>query len=152
MSPDLLFRICGLLAQIGWILLILFGRKRWVSAAISGLVIPALIGIVYMYAVVGHWHEHQGGFSSLAQVQLLFTNRWLVLAGWVHYLAFDLFLGSWETRDAKRVGISHWLVIPCLVLTFLFGPIGFLLYLVLKGTFTTLSGMSSPSAKRSVST
>jgi len=46
----------------------------------------------------------------------------------VHYLAFDLFVGTWETRDAAGRGISRWLVAPCLLLTFLFGPIGWLSY------------------------
>ncbi len=64
---------------------------------------------------------------------LLFTDRWLVLAGWVHYLAFDLFIGSWQVRDARRNRVPFVLVVPCLVLTFLFGPIGLLLYLLLAG-------------------
>jgi hypothetical protein len=64
---------------------------------------------------------------------LLFTDRWLVLAGWVHYLAFDLFIGSWQVRDARRNHVPFLLVLPCLVLTFLFGPIGLLLYLILAG-------------------
>jgi hypothetical protein len=65
-------------------------------------------------------------------VAALFENHWLLLAGWVHYLAFDLFIGSWEVRDAAKNGIAHWMVIPCLVLTFLFGPIGLLLYFLLR--------------------
>ena len=62
----------------------------------------------------------------------LFGDEALLLAGWVHYLAFDLFVGSWEVRDAQRLGIPHLLVVPCLVLTFLFGPVGLLLYLGLS--------------------
>jgi hypothetical protein len=50
----------------------------------------------------------------------------------VHYLAFDLFVGSWEVRDAQRLGLPHGMVIPCLVLTFLFGPIGLGLFLLLR--------------------
>ena len=62
----------------------------------------------------------------------LFTNEWATLAGWIHYLAFDLFVGAWEVKDAQEKNISHWFVIPCLILTFLFGPIGFLLYSILR--------------------
>jgi len=65
-------------------------------------------------------------------VMKLFTNEWAALAGWIHYLAFDLFVGCWEVRDAQAKNISHWYVIPCLILTFLFGPIGFLLYSILR--------------------
>jgi len=54
------------------------------------------------------------------------------LAGWVHYLAFDLFIGSWEVRDANRHGIPPWAIIPSLILTFLFGPMGLLLYFLIR--------------------
>jgi hypothetical protein len=73
-----------------------------------------------------------GGFGSLAQVAVLFGSPYALLAGWIHYLAFDLFTGAWEARDAARLGLSQWLVLPCLVLTFLVGPLGLALYLLLK--------------------
>jgi hypothetical protein len=78
------------------------------------------------------WARSDGGFESLEPVARLFANRWLLLAGWVHYLAFDLFVGSWEVRDARSHNIPHWLVLPCLFLTFLFGPAGWLLYMAVR--------------------
>jgi hypothetical protein len=66
----------------------------------------------------------------------LFENRWALLAGWTHYLAFDLFVGTWEVRDARASGIPHLLVLPCLGLTFLFGPAGWLLYMALRAGYT----------------
>src|SRR6266566_35749 len=68
------------------------------------------------------------GVQTCALPILLFSNRWLVLAGWIHYLAFDLFVGSWEVRDARERGIPHLAVVPCLLLTFMFGPAGWLAY------------------------
>jgi Domain of unknown function (DUF4281) len=65
-------------------------------------------------------------------VAALFTNRWLLLAGWVHYLAFDLLIGSWETRDAQERGVPHLLLVPCLFFTFMFGPAGWLLYMGIR--------------------
>jgi len=50
----------------------------------------------------------------------------------VHFLAFDLFVGSWEVQDAQRHNIPHWMVVPCLVFTWLFGPVGLVLYLSLR--------------------
>ena len=73
-----------------------------------------------------------GGFDSLENVMKLFTNKWAALAGWLHFLAFDLFIGAWEVKDSREKGISHFLVIPCLVLTFMLGPIGLLLYFVVR--------------------
>ncbi|MBB5060414.1 NhaP-type Na+/H+ or K+/H+ antiporter [Granulicella aggregans] len=132
MSPDFLFTLCGDLAVLGWLLLVFLGRVRVVAGLVAGFVFPALIGIVYGCVIVLHWHERTGGFGSLSQVHGLFENRWLLLGGWVHYLAFDLFIGAWEARDATMRQISHFLVVPCLILTFLFGPIGLLLYLTLR--------------------
>ena len=66
---------------------------------------------------------------------LLFTDRWLVVAGWVHYLAFDLFTGSWELADSRKRGLPHAVLIPILLLTFLFGPIGSLTYLAVRTVF-----------------
>jgi hypothetical protein len=60
------------------------------------------------------------------------VNPALLLAGWVHYLAFDLFVGCWEVRDARELGISYYLVVPCLICTFLFGPAGWLIYFLLR--------------------
>jgi hypothetical protein len=73
-----------------------------------------------------------GGFSTLAQVAVLFSSPYALLAGWIHYLAFDLFTGAWQAREAARLGISRWIVLPCLLLTFLLGPLGLALFLVLK--------------------
>ena len=73
--------------------------------------------------------QGQGGFDSLANVMLLLSNPWMALAGWVHFLAFDLFIGGWITRTARAQGLAHLLILPCLMLTFLFGPIGLILFL-----------------------
>ena len=99
---------------------------------VLGVVLPLLLAVIYSGLLVGHWGESGGSFRTLAGVSTLFENHWLLLAGWVHYLAFDLFIGAWEVRDAQAFGISHLSVIPCLVLTFLFGPAGLLLYFLIR--------------------
>jgi hypothetical protein len=132
MTAEQLFKLCNLAATAGWLMLVFAGRARWAARLVTGMLIPALLAVVYVAVLGLHWGESKGGFGTLEAVMLLFTNRWLVLGGWVHYLAFDLFIGSWEVRDSARLGISHLLVIPCLLLTFLFGPAGLLCYLVLR--------------------
>ncbi len=132
MTPDLLFGVSNNVALLGWLLLIVAGRKRWASGLVTGVCVPLALGIVYTVLIPLHWGEGNGNFSTLSGVSALFANRWLLLAGWIHYLAFDLFIGNWEVRDAMRNRIPHWAVIPCLVLTFLFGPAGLLSYFVLR--------------------
>jgi hypothetical protein len=132
MTPERLFSLCNTLALIGWLILTFAGRMRWAARIVAGAVIPLVIGVLYAGLVAAHWGDAQGGFGTLEGVAELFSNRWLLLAGWIHYLAFDLFIGSWEVRDAQALGISHFIVIPCLVLTFLFGPAGLLLYFIIR--------------------
>ena len=93
---------------------------------------PLLVAAVYVYLLAGHRPPPGSGFSSLAQVAALFSSPYALLAGWLHYLAFDLFIGAWEARDGLRFGVSRWLLLPCQVLTFLFGPVGLALYLLIK--------------------
>ena len=131
MTPEQIFQIVNLLAVLGWLLLAVAPGRAWASTAITAGVIPVLAA-VYVGLIALNWGGSEGGFGSLAAVAQLFANPWLLLAGWTHYLAFDLFVGRWEAEDARARGIPHWLVLPCLLLTFLFGPAGWLLYLALR--------------------
>lgn len=129
------FAHAGRLAIIGWLALILLPRWRGLSAALAGWIIPALLSLGYLVLIAVYWHDAKGGFASLDSVAALFASKPLLLAGWVHYLAFDLFLGNWILRRAQEASIPHWLMVPVLLLTFLFGPVGYLAYLVLKASF-----------------
>jgi hypothetical protein len=137
MTADELFRLSNSTVLASWLLLIVTGwsprASRVISSLITGLLVPALLCGLYLTLILAHWGGHKGGFGTLSGVMLLFTDRWAVLAGWVHYLAFDLFIGSWQVRDARRNQVPFVMVLPCLVLTFLFGPIGLLLYLLFAG-------------------
>ena len=125
MTTDQIFAIANAVATLSWLALIVVPRR---AATVTGLVVPVLFGFLYATLIAVHWGGSQGGFSSLPAVAQLFADRWLLLAGWVHYLCFDLLVGTWEVQDAQAHGIPHLRVIPCLVLTFLFGPAGWLLY------------------------
>ncbi|MBV8551882.1 MAG: DUF4281 domain-containing protein [Acidobacteriaceae bacterium] len=143
MTPDQLFSLSNSLALAAWIVLIFFGRRKWAMLA-TGTVIPLLLGIAYTALIAVHWGETQGGFGSLPAVAALFANRWLLLAGWIHYLAFDLFIGSWQVRDSTAQGIPHLLIVPCLGLTFFFGPAGLLLYFIVRFVRTRSLTLSKP--------
>lgn len=139
-TPDSLFQLCGMLAMLGWLCLTstpLWPRKvrESLPRLIGAIGIPAVIAAVYTGVIVTHWAGHPGSFNSLDGVMQLFTDRWLVTAGWVHYLAFDLFIGGWELADSRERGVPHLLMLPLLLLTFLFGPIGLLSYLLLRLAF-----------------
>lgn len=130
-SLERLFSLAGNVVLPCWLLLVFAPRWRW-TQRLASFAVPLLIATLYIWLLVTAAHVPGAGFGSLAQVKVLFSVDKALLAGWVHYLAFDLFTGAWEARDAARLGISQWLVAPCLVLTFLFGPVGLGAYLLLR--------------------
>jgi hypothetical protein len=136
MGAESLFSVAGTLVLPGWLLLVFLPRWRPLTPLLTAVVIPALLAILYVGLIIVHLPAAGGGFASLAEVRELFTNEYLLLAGWIHYLAFDLFIGSWEVRDAQRNGVPQLAVVPCLVLTFLLGPAGLLLYLLIRAGLT----------------
>ena len=130
-TPDFLFSLANALALPGWALLVLAPRWRGTQALVLSGTWPLGLAALYAVFIARHYlgaHGGEGGFGSLAQVAALFHDPWALLAGWVHYLSFDLFVGAWETRDAQRRSVSHWALVPALALTFLFGPVGLLVY------------------------
>lgn len=136
MSPEQLFGALNLLALVAWLLLAVFPGRPLVTRIVAGTAVPALFAGAYIAMIASSWGASEGGFSSLDGVAALFANRWLLLAGWTHYLAFDLLVGVWEVGDSRQRRIPHLLVIPCLALTFMFGPAGWLLYQLIRRTFS----------------
>jgi len=118
-----------------WLLLILAPKWTVTEKLVHSMLYPLLLGAVYIggmiMAAMGHGADG-GGFTSIEGVRTLFSSDVGMLIGWTHYLVFDLFVGAWEARDAQRRGVGHWLLIPCLLLTFMLGPIGLFLYLILR--------------------
>lgn len=132
MDLELIFSFTNSIAFVCWVLLFGLYQKRWVYKALFSVIFP-LLALVYLYFIIkGLGHEPQGGFDSLANVKLLFSNDEAVLAGWIHYLVFDLFVGMWICYDADRRGINRWVLLPCLLLTFMLGPTGLLFYVIIR--------------------
>ena len=138
MNPATLFDIANATALIGWLMLVAAPLKRaWLilGARVVGVLLLLTYSILLIQAVArGGMGEGGGDFTSLAGVTALFTRPEGVLVGWVHYLAFDLWVGAWAVEDAERRGLKHWAVVPCLVFILLAGPLGLLLYLAARSS------------------
>jgi hypothetical protein len=133
---DILFTITNSAALVGWVLMIFaprFAATRFL--VLSGALMLALAA-TYITLIVLYFGNSEGNFSSLDGVMKLFENREAVLAGWIHYLAFDLFVGTWIVSNSQKLGIRHVYIIPCLFFTFMFGPFGLLLYFGVRTAIT----------------
>jgi len=128
MTPDTVFSLTTGGTALAW--LFLAGPARWMPKTFNcaRLAVPLMLACVYVAAFASAWPTIEGGFGSLEELRLLFTNPWMLLAGWVHYLAFDYFVGTWILERAKDENLSHFAVIPLLGLTFLLGPAGLLAF------------------------
>lgn len=136
MSTEILFSLINLSVMPAWLLLIFAPRWSVTRILVHSMLYPIGLGLAYTAGIIASLFFGMGGegagFSSIAGVRAIFSSDVGVLVGWAHYLVFDLFVGAWEARDAQKRGFSHWLLIPCLFFTFMLGPLGLVLYLVLR--------------------
>ncbi|WP_431129357.1 ABA4-like family protein [Flagellimonas flava] len=133
MSTTEVFSIAGMMAMPMWLLMIFLPKWKVTRFLMDCRVIPILLSLIYACYII--LHLQSGGsldFGSLSSVMSLFTKEEAVLAGWVHYLAFDLLIGMWMLNQNQNLGIHQLLMAPCLFATFMLGPVGFLLFMLLR--------------------
>lgn len=132
MSPENIFKLCSTIALAGWVIIIFIPFWKSSDRFITGVIVT-LFCIVYAWLIFSNFKfSDVQKFNSLQGVMQLFTNPSMVTAGWIHYLAFDLMTGLFISRNARMHNINHWLVVPCLFFTFVLGPVGLLLYFILR--------------------
>lgn len=137
MTPTTVFSIANLLVVPMWILMIILPKWKVTKFLMEYKVIPLLLALIYaVYIIQSLLTGGMMDFGSLESVMALFTEETAVLAGWIHYLAFDLLVGMWILEQNKKVGIHQALMAVCLLGTFMFGPIGFLLFMIMKSLKT----------------
>lgn len=130
-----LFKFASYTALLGWIVLIALPFWHFGHSVVIAIVVGLLCAIYSYLIFFGRRYDDEkvkGNFWSLSGVIKLFKSPRVVLAGWVHYLAFDLMMGLYIVVDAARFDIAHVLLLPCLLLTLMLGPAGLLLYLLLR--------------------
>lgn len=140
MTPAELFKIANLIALLSWLALAVARfvppLRRWVDPA-AGYVVPALFAVLYIWLIGPGALDvlKDNSFGSLAGVGGLFARSEALLAGWLHFLAFDLFVGGWVARESAALKINPLIVVPILALTFMFGPAGYLAFALVRLAF-----------------
>jgi hypothetical protein len=131
-----LYKLVNVVAAIGWVILIFLPNWNLADSAIKyGIVVGLSVFYIYILFIrkdIKNEVYPKGNFTSLEGVINLFKNPRNLLAGWVHYLAFDLMLGIFIKTQANEIGMSHFLQIPCFILAFMMGPVGYLLFVILQ--------------------
>lgn len=150
MDGELVLKVLNVPVGLGWAAMVLAPRARVTRWVLESDVIPLVIGAVYLSLVAPHLPGLLGQFDTLEHIGAAFQRPGLLLAGWIHYLAFDFLVGRVVLADAQRRGIPHLLVAPCLVLTFLLGPTGYLAYaavrLVTRRFLPAIASLPKPAA------
>ncbi len=131
MTPETLFALLGPPTLLGWAILILGPRRYALLNALPAYVLPGAMSALYGALALTYFAGTGGGYGSLDAVRQLLSSDGALLAGWVHYLAFDMMIGALMARRMDAAGLARWLQAPVLLLTFLFGPVGALIAMLL---------------------
>ena len=136
MSYETIYTIINVSVLPAWLMLALVPRAQITRTVVHSGLYPLAMGLFYVTTLSMAMFFGMGAgnadFNSAAGVSRLFSHPLGVMIGWSHYLVFDLFVGAWEARDAQRRGVAHWMLVPCLFFTLMFGPVGLLLYLAIR--------------------
>lgn len=134
MTDELIFTLCNYSVLPGWLLLWLLPRHPLTEKVVHSGLYAIVLGVAYAILLFGDQPGPQGAhFWSLEGVSRIFTTPRTIIACWIHYLIFDLFVGAWIGRDCERLGERAWIALPSQVLTLLFGPIGLVSWLAIRG-------------------
>ena len=130
MSPESIFNYLNILTGIAWFFILVLSRY-WAFAdkIVTGIVVVIISGI-YTWLNFSHIGEVGGPtqFLSFDGVMRIFSNPYLIMAGWAHIVAFDILVGIWIKNTAAQNGIPYWVVVPILLVTIMFAPLGFLIF------------------------
>ncbi len=141
MNANLLFYVCTSVAIFCWLFLIFSPRFLFTQFLMRSHLLTLILAGIYLLLIILYGRKVTGNFYSLEGVLTLFQDPYILLAGWIHYLAFDFWIGCWEVEKAQKEGISHLLLIPVLILTFLYGPIGLITFFITRFFWRTYKGV-----------
>lgn len=136
MSASDIFSICNLVILAGWLLLLMMPNWKYTSSIILNFLL-VLFAVLYTFLLVQDFGQMSlDSFNSLAKLKVLFQSDSAVLAGWVHYLIFDLFVGTYIVSTSIKIGLPRWVYTCILPFAFMCGPISYLIFVMVKITKT----------------
>lgn len=141
MTDELIFTLVNYSVLPAWALLVFLPRHALTAKVVHSGLYAVVLGIAYALLLFGDQPGPQGSnFFTLEGVTRIFTTPRTIIACWIHYLIFDLFVGAWIGRDCARSGMKAWMAVPSQVLTLLFGPVGLLSWIAVRGIRSRVFG------------
>ena len=130
MTYKIIFNIYNTGILIFWLLLLVFPKSKLTQKMTDFPWIPLVIAFGYIYFLGTSDSIFSVDFSSLSALTEMFqnSNPRGVAAGWLHYLAFDFWVGCWILRDSQKKGVKHAFIIFPMLFTFMLGPVGVIIY------------------------
>ena len=134
MNPETIFSLSSLLVMPFWLLMIFLPRWRMTQRVMAGLWVAVPAALLYAVLVLPHFVEIFTAVSNptLTGITALLGDATGATIAWVHFLAFDLFVGRWVYLDGRSRQLSAWIISPILFVVLMLGPIVFLLYLAVR--------------------
>lgn len=135
-SAEHLYEIVNTLILPAWLMIMFASQWRWTNKIVLSGYYSLAFSVVYLLLIIFNFDLNNFNFSTLENVKQVFTNDYFLLAGWVHYLAFDLLIAAWIVKDSKENNVQSLILLPILAFTFYLGPIGYLFYRTYKFALT----------------
>ena len=140
-----IFVIYGLLPF--WLLLIFIPNSKITQFFVNSIILPLILSTAYIYVVYQSIMLDEPIleifllYLSIDNLYTAFSTDSFLLIFWIHFLALNLFLGSWVSRDAIKYNIPRKIVFFPLILIYFTGPVGFVLYWVFRIFFSKKLGL-----------
>ena len=121
-----------------WIILLFFPQSKISSFFVSSIFPYFLFGAIYIYLLYYIFIQDYDFFNNfnlylgIDELSDLFSNSSFLILFWVHFLAINLFCGSWIVKDSQKLNISKIIVFFPLLLTYFIGPVGIFVYWIIR--------------------
>ena len=121
-----------------WLMLIFLPNSKLGSIFVSSIFPIFILSGAYIFII---YKLYFGGFDfdknftlylGINNLLELFSNREFLIIFWIHFLAINLFCGSWMSKDGSRLLISKYLMFFPLIITYFIGPLGVFIYWIIR--------------------
>lgn len=130
LDMNFLFLLAHVLILPIWVVLIFFPKNKTAAWFTDNYLFQMILALIYIFLLLDTWGSGEGGMNSLSAIRKGFEQDAILLLGWIHYLIFDSIIGTYMLRHSIKLNIPHLHMVLPLLLTLLFGPIGWLFFVV----------------------